>query len=116
MTFYPAFSQPSDPFSYEIACLFLNVFHRYIPQDLKLRSQVLQHFAVDFFCLGAGRRMTGSLGDQLRQRHKRFKGLCVFSHKSLRTVCQFLHPVFHADGQLPSADWAASLIFFCLSR
>ena len=116
MTFYPAFPQPSDPFSYKIACLFLNVLHRYISQDLKLRSQILQHFAIDLLCLGAGRRMTGSLSDQLRQGHKRFKSLCIFSHKSLGTVCQLLHPVFHADSQLPSADRAASLIFFCLGR
>ena len=91
-------------------------FLRYPAQNFKFRSQLCQHFPVQFrgFYAGCGKSHGG--GDHLRQRNQALIGLGPGLHIPLRPVRQFLRPMIDADGNLLPAHRTAAPELLRLGR
>ena len=80
---------------------------RKLPQDIEFRAVALEHFQIGALHPLAGRAGLHAVGQQFRQGHQAFEGSGQWPR--LPPVGQLVHPVQHADGQLPAADRAAAV-------
>ena len=108
--------EPFDSFCNQSAGHMPDLFHRNIPQNLKLRPEACRQLLVlPLHALACG-TVSQSRPDDFRQRDQTFKPLCSRSLILFRPVRHLLNPVGHSDRDLAPAHRADSAILFGLFR